>query len=207
MLPHTLSWPALHAKIRCFQVLSRPAFHMGNRGRPPDSACLAGKQSCGAILQFLGRNILLMSCDPPAMAGGVLEFPAALAVELIHDRPKNLYARANRTGSERIDILDVEVDHDRGSPNRLRTQGIVVRKFVAKHDLGLADFEFRMSDLAPMLDAKHLRGAESGLVKRDGFAGVAHGQIGYCPFVPLGYRLDGSAHLSTHLICPYSWLR
>src|SRR5205807_4642738 len=110
---------------------------------------------------------------------------------------------ANRAGSERIDILDVEVDHDRGSPDCLRAQGIVVGKFVAKHDLGLADFEFRMSDLAAMLDAKHLRRAESGFVKRDGFAGVARGQIGYCPLVPFGYRLDGSVHLSTPLFCPY----
>jgi hypothetical protein len=128
-------------------------------GRSPQGASgassgyVAAKQSGRAILKFLERNILLMSRDPPAMAGRVLEFAAALAVELIRDRPKNLYASANGTGRERIDILNVEVDHDRGSSDRLRTQGIVVGKFVAKHDLRLADFEFRMSDLAPMLDA------------------------------------------------------
>jgi hypothetical protein len=52
-----------------------------------------------------------------------------------------------------------------------------------------------MSDLPPMLDAKHLHRTESGFVKCYGFAGVAHGQIGYCPVVPLGYRLDRRAHL------------
>src|SRR5580704_6921680 len=86
----------------------------GNRGRPQASSRVAAKQSGGAILKFLERNILLVSRDPPAMAGRVLEFAAALAVELIRDRPKNLYASANGTGRERIDILNVEVDHDRG---------------------------------------------------------------------------------------------
>jgi len=63
---------------------------MGNRGRPRASACHNAKQSGGAVLEFLGRNVLIVGRDPPAMAGRVLEFAVAIAIELISDRPKNL---------------------------------------------------------------------------------------------------------------------
>ncbi len=77
----------------------------------------------------------------------------------------------------------------------------------AKHDPGLADLEFRMSHLALMRDAKRLHRTESIFVERDGFAGVAYAEIGYCPLVPLGYRLDDSAHLLSPLLCPFSHVR
>ncbi len=98
---------------------SPAAFHNGQPGassglRPRRRA----KQSGGAFFEFLWRNILLVGRDPPAVPERVLEFAAAIAVELIRDRPENLQPRANRTDS--IDILDIEVDHDRRPANRLR---------------------------------------------------------------------------------------
>src|ERR1019366_791849 len=159
------------------------------------------KQSGGAPLQFVRQNILLAGRDPPAMPKRVLEFAAAIAIELIFDRPENLQARDNRGGRERIDILDIEMDHDRGPADRLRAQGIMVRKFIAQHDFSLADCELRMADLALMRDAKHLHRAEGIFVECDGFAGVADAEIGYGAFVPLGDRLDSRAHLSSLLFC------
>ena len=104
----------------------------GNRRRV--SVWAGAKQSRGASLQFLGRKILLAGRDPPAMPKRILEFAAAIAIELIRDRPQNLEARLHRSGREHIDIFDIKVDHHRGSADRLRAQGFVGRKFVAEQD-------------------------------------------------------------------------
>jgi hypothetical protein len=93
----------------------------------------------------------------------ILEFAAAIAIELIRDRPENFEARAHRAGREHIDIFHIKVDHDRRSADRPRAQGVMLRKFVAQQESGLADFELRMSDLSLMRDAKRLDRADAFL--------------------------------------------
>jgi A/G-specific adenine glycosylase len=154
------------------------------------------KQCLRAFLQLFGRNILLVGRDPPAMPKRILEFSAAIAIELVGDWPEDFEAGAHRASREGIDIFHIKVDHDGGSADRPRAQSVVLWKFVAQHNSGLANFEFRMSDLTLMRDTKGLDRPESVFVECDGFAGVAYGKVGYCSFMSRGYWLDWRAHLS-----------
>src|SRR5438093_4944875 len=78
----------------------------------PCSSRLA-EQLGGAPLHLLGRDVFFVGGDHPDVAERIFELAVAVAVELILDRPHERGAPGDRTASDRVDVLDVDVDGHR----------------------------------------------------------------------------------------------
>src|SRR5690348_11925417 len=112
------------------------------------------------------------------MAVRILELAGTVTVELIGNRPQLPGAGRRRLARDRIHVRYVKMDRDRGAADRLRPDGAHVGEFIGEHDHGVANLDFRMTDLAARrADAEFLLGAERLLVELDGVGRIGDTEI------------------------------
>ena len=73
-----------------------------------------------AAVDLLGRHVLDVRGDGPHVAEGIDERAAAVAVELVHDRPLLRGARRERLPEDAVDVLHVDHEADRRAAEGLR---------------------------------------------------------------------------------------
>ena len=108
-----------------------------------------------------------------------------------------LSARPDRLLEERIHILDIEKDTTAGAAQRLRGPGGTAGHFVGEHDHGIADFDFRVTDLSiGSVHTHYFLRTECVLVKVEGPRGVVKSKIRRYRAISLGNRLCLTWHMS-----------
>ena len=138
-----------------------------------------------------------MGGDAPEVSEGILDEAGAVSVELVLNRLEELRAFCGCAFDNVVDVGEVDVEAyraaaDGGGAGVSRAHAGI---FVGQHDVGVADFELGMTDLAVRAGhADGFRGTEDFLVVVDGLRRVPDDQVRRDGVVVLGNLRDFSCH-------------
>jgi len=102
----------------------------------------------GPLLKLLGCEVPLPRGYGPLMAKRIRDLPKAVPPECIFDRHLDGGPGRNGLGKQRIRVLHVNVNANRGGSKRLRAQSVPLGKLVAEHQDRITDFDFGMQQFS-----------------------------------------------------------
>src|ERR1700722_5700264 len=138
-----------------------------------------------------------MRGDRPFVAEGIFQPSVTIAPELVHDRHFNFRARLHRAIESGINPVKIDVKCARRPADRLWRESAKLREFVAQHDDGVPDLQFRMHDLAVgTFHGASIRGAKGLFIEFDGTGCIADREGGCDAVVSIGNGLYGHRETS-----------
>ena len=138
-----------------------------------------------------------MGGDSPEVSEGILDEAGAISIELVLNRLEELRALCGCAFDDFVDVGKVDVEAHRAAANSgcAGVSRAHAGIFVGQHDVGVADFEFGVTDLAVRAGhADGFSGSEDFLVVVDGLRRAPDDEVGGDGVVVFGNVRDFSCH-------------